>query len=65
MKHWVLAPGNSTPLVSGAVLGVYLNPGEQVKWAYFITPDGKRVVTGYEIIPPETSKRRKMFADEK
>jgi len=59
MKQWIPAPGSDTILISGAVLGVSLNPGEQVQWAYTIMPDGKRVVTGYDIIPPKTSKRRK------
>jgi hypothetical protein len=51
MKKWVPAPGSSDQTACGAVLGVFLDIGEGVDWAYTILPDGRRVVTGYEIIP--------------
>jgi hypothetical protein len=59
MKQWIPAPANDSQPVSGAVLGVSLNPGESVQWAYTILPDGKRIVTGYDIIPPKIPKRLK------
>jgi len=35
----------------GAVLGVSLNDGERVEWIYTVLPDGRRIVTGYDILP--------------
>jgi hypothetical protein len=51
MSRWVSAPGNNSQTVNGSVLGVSLNTGERVEWAYTIMPDGRRVVTGYDILP--------------
>jgi hypothetical protein len=59
MKQWVPAPTIDSQVVCGAVLGVSLNPGETVQWAYTILPDGRRIATGYDIIPPEIPKRLK------
>jgi hypothetical protein len=62
MKHWVPAPGNYTPLISGAILGVSIDPGETVQWAYTILPDGRRIATGYDIVttmPAGIRKRQK------
>jgi hypothetical protein len=63
MKHWIPAPSTDTQPHSGAVLGVSLNAGERVQWAYTILPDGRRVVTGYDIITPllprPTKKKRR------
>jgi hypothetical protein len=53
MKHWIPAPSTDTQTHSGAVLGVSLNAGERVQWAYTILPDGRRMVTGYDIISPQ------------
>jgi hypothetical protein len=64
VKQWVPAPATDAQRTPNALLGAYLNPGEQVQWAYTITPEGKRIVTGYDIIPPKASKRRKSLSDE-
>ncbi len=55
MRQWVSAPEGDSQVVNGAVLGVSLNPGERVQWAYTILPDGRRVATGYDIIPSEAA----------
>jgi hypothetical protein len=59
MKRWIRAPQSNIQPHSGAVLGVSLNPGEQVRWIYTILPDGSRVVTGYDIIAPCIAEKRK------
>ncbi len=51
MRRWISAPGSNSQLVSGGVLGVWLEGNERVEWVYTILPDGKRVVTGYDILP--------------
>jgi hypothetical protein len=51
MKNWVPAPGNNGQTANGTILGVSLQTGERVEWAYTILPDGRRVVTGYDILP--------------
>jgi hypothetical protein len=51
MKQWIPAPGSDSQAVNGAVLGVALNDGERVDWVYTILPDGRRIVTGYDILP--------------
>jgi len=61
MKQWIPAPASDRAISSGAVFGVSLDPGEQVRWAYTILPDGRRFVTGYDILPilPDASKRKR------
>jgi hypothetical protein len=59
MKKWIPAPTNDLQPHSGAVLGVSLNPGERVQWACTILPDGRRIATGYDIIPPKLPTRLK------
>jgi hypothetical protein len=60
MKQWIQAPESGSQPVNGAVLGVSLDPGERVEWAYTILPDGRRIVTGYDILPAaKLSKRTK------
>jgi hypothetical protein len=59
MKRWVSAPKTDCRTAANAVLGVSLNVGERVQWAYTILPDGRRVVTGYDIIPPKIPKPAK------
>jgi hypothetical protein len=51
MKRWIPAPGNDSQTVNGAVLGAFLDAGERVEWVYTILPDGRRIVTGYDILP--------------
>ena len=51
MKRWVPAPGGDNHTAGGAVLGVSLATGERVEWVYTVMPDGRRVVTGYNILP--------------
>lgn len=51
MKRWIPAPGSDYQTVNGSVLGVSLDVGERVEWAYSFLPDGRRIVTGYDIIP--------------
>jgi hypothetical protein len=51
MKRWVPAPENDNQAISGAVLGVSLNPGERVEWVYTVMPDGRCIVTDYDILP--------------
>ncbi|MDD5673830.1 MAG: hypothetical protein PHC61_06695 [Chitinivibrionales bacterium] len=50
MKQWIPAPGSNSQSVKNAVLGVSIDVGERVEWVYTILPDGKRVVTGYDIL---------------
>ena len=49
MSRYVQAPTISTD--SGSVLGVSLNLNERVEWIYTTMPDGRRIVTGYDILP--------------
>ncbi len=51
MKKWIPAPGSNDQAGNGTILGVSLNIGERVEWVYTIMPDGKKVVTGYDILP--------------
>jgi hypothetical protein len=51
MKRWISAPGSNDQIANGAILGVSLDDGERVEWVYTILPDGKKVVTGYDILP--------------
>ncbi len=51
MKRWIPAPGNDDQTADGAILGVSLDVNERVEWVYTILPDGKKIVTGYEILP--------------
>jgi len=51
MKRWVPAPSTDTQPARGAMLGVLLDANERVEWAYTILPDGRRIVTGYDILP--------------
>jgi hypothetical protein len=51
MKRWVPAPGGDNQTTGGAVLGVSLADGERVEWISTVTPDGSRVVSGYNILP--------------
>lgn len=51
MKKWVPAPGTDDQTASGAVLGVSLDSDERVEWVYTVMPDGRRVVTGFDILP--------------
>jgi hypothetical protein len=43
---------------NGAVLGIFLDDNERVEWVYTILPDGRKIVTGYDIRPflPNDSK---------
>jgi len=51
MKRWVPAPECDKQTANSAILGIWLEPGERVEWSYTVMPDGKRVVTGYHILP--------------
>jgi hypothetical protein len=62
MKRWIPSPGFASQTESGAVLGVSLNDGERVEWVYAILPDGRQIVTGYNILPvlpPVSDKKEK------
>jgi hypothetical protein len=50
MTRWIPAPQSDNQPHGNAVLGVSLNPGEQVQWAYTLLPDGRKVITGYDIV---------------
>jgi hypothetical protein len=51
MKQWIPAPVSDSLIVNGTVLGVSLDDDERVEWAYTILPDGRRIVTVYDILP--------------
>jgi hypothetical protein len=52
MKRWIPAPHQSDcQSVSGAIHGVNVGENELVRWAWTILPDGRSVVTGYDIVP--------------
>jgi hypothetical protein len=51
MKRWVPAPGGDNQTASGAVLGVSVGSGERAEWVYTVMPDGRRIITGYDILP--------------
>ena len=57
MKKWVPAPGADDQTASGAVLGVSLDSDERVEWVYTVMPDGRRVVTGFDILPVLTEEK--------
>lgn len=63
MKRWVPAPGVDNQTDSGAVLSVSLAPGERVEWVYAVMPDGRRVVTGYDILPVLTPDLARRFRE--
>jgi hypothetical protein len=50
-KRWIPAPASDSQNVNGAVLGAFVDADERVEWTYTILPDGKRIVTGYDILP--------------
>jgi methenyltetrahydromethanopterin cyclohydrolase len=51
MKQWLPVPGNNDLSIAGSVAGVSRDVNERVEWVYTILPDGRRIVTGYDIIP--------------
>jgi hypothetical protein len=51
MKRWIPAPASDFQAESGAVLGAFVDVGERVEWVYTIQPNGRRIVTGYDILP--------------
>ena len=51
IKRWIPAPESDCRTDNGLVLGVSLDDGERVEWAYTILPDGRKIVTGYDILP--------------
>ena len=57
IKRWVPAPNYTGQSAENAVLGVSVGLNERVEWVYTIMPDGRKVVTGYDILPvlPEIS----------
>ena len=50
MKRWVAAP-QSNAVTRNGIVGVWLNDNERVEWVYRFTSDGKKIVTGYNILP--------------
>ena len=58
MKQWIPAPASDSQTESGAELGAFVNDGERVEWVFTVLPDGRRIVTGYDILPilPTTQK---------
>jgi len=50
MKRWISAQGNNDQIANGSVLGVSLDIDERVEWVYTILPDGRKIVTGYDIL---------------
>jgi hypothetical protein len=51
MNRWISAPGNNDQIANGSALGVSLDEDERVEWVYTILPDGKKIITGYDILP--------------
>jgi hypothetical protein len=49
MKRWIPAPDTHEQPANGAVLGISLDDSERVEWVYTILPDGRKIVTGYDI----------------
>ena len=60
-KRWVPAPGSNAQTVNGCVLGVWLEGCERVEWVYTIMPDGRRIVTGYNILPVLSSELEELL----
>jgi hypothetical protein len=50
-RRWVPAPNGTGQVDANAILGLALGSNEHVEWVYSIMPDGRRVVTGYDILP--------------
>jgi hypothetical protein len=54
-KITVTAPPDSDSTISGAVLSVEIGVDEQVVWEWTHFENGKKAVTGYQIIKKEKS----------
>ncbi len=51
MKRRIPAPESECRTDSGSILGVSVDVDERVEWVYTILPDGRKIVTGYDILP--------------
>ena len=49
-RRWELAPQMSRSIFSDRVMGIWLRPGERVRWKLLEMPDGTREVIGYTLI---------------
>jgi hypothetical protein len=54
-RRWVAAPSDSDPVAANRILGVWLAPGESVRWEWATLPPGRSYVCGYSIDPPRRS----------
>jgi len=60
-RRWVPAPDDTDQAANNAVTGVFLDINERVEWVYSSMPDGKRVVTGYDILPVLSLEQKEDF----
>ena len=51
-RRWVAAPGDGDPAAANRILGVWLAPGESVRWEWGAMPHCRSYVCGYTIDPP-------------
>jgi hypothetical protein len=51
-RRWAAAPLDSDPLAGNRILGVWLAPGESVRWEWATLQQGRPYVCGYTIDPP-------------
>jgi hypothetical protein len=51
-RRWVAAPCGGNPGAGNRVIGVWLAPGERVRWEWGMPHQGASYVTGYTIDPP-------------
>lgn len=50
-RRWVAAPDDG-PVTANGILGVWLAPGESVRWEWATLRGGQPYVSGYTIDPP-------------
>jgi hypothetical protein len=51
-RRWVAAPSDGEPVAANAIVGVWLAPGESVRWEWATLLGGRSHVCGYTIDPP-------------
>ena len=51
-RRWVPAPSDSDPVAANRIVGVWLAPGESVRWEWSALRQGRPYVCGYTIEPP-------------
>jgi hypothetical protein len=57
-RRWVAAPSDSDPVAGNRILGVWLLPGESVRWEWAMLPPGWSYVCGYTVDPPHRAVAR-------